>query len=89
MYLYKSRGGIFANLVTVGIDVFQKFKPLFRTVMNWYGVAEVIFIERINDGIYWIPTIIVVGIGYILPRPIYSLIDANINNIYITSDKNK
>ena len=89
MYLYKTRGGIFANLVTVGIDVFQKFKSIFRTDMNWYRVAKVIFIEGIDDGIYWIPTIVVVGIGYILPRPIYSLIDANINNIYITSDKNK
>ncbi len=87
MYLYKTRGGIFANLVTIGIDVFQKFKSLFRTVMNWYWVAKVIFIDGIDDGIDWLPTIVVVGISDILPRPIYSLIDAKFNNIDITSDE--
>jgi hypothetical protein len=54
--------------------------------MNWYWVAKVIFIEGIDDGIYRLPTIVVVGISDILPRPIYSLIDANNKNIYITHD---
>ncbi len=41
--------------------------------MNWYWIAKVIDIKRIDDWIDWLPIEVVVGICYVFPSPVDSL----------------